>query len=107
MYISDPDFYCGMDGTDQAKVVQEVLADLKKNVEIVLQCTFLVLIVFPAIAHFQQTCQNYPNQTKKRFISIFIFGQGKSVPSPPSIFSKKISGENIDLDSQRSERLSS
>ena len=86
-------------------------ADVKKNVEIVLQCTFLVVIVFPAIAHFQQTCQNYPNQTKKRFISIFIFGQGKSVPSPPSIFSKKISGENIDLDSQRVtsrlERLSS
>ena len=28
MYISNPDFYCGTDGTDQPKVVQEVLADL-------------------------------------------------------------------------------
>ena len=34
------------------------------------------------------------------FISIFIFGQGKSVPSPPSIFSKKTS-EKIDRDSNQ------
>ena len=65
-------------------------ADVKKNVEIVLQCTFLVVIVFPAIAHFQQTCQNYPNQTKKRFISIFIFGQGKCSLSPINLFQENI-----------------
>ena len=105
MYISDPDFFA--DGGWVFRGSTRGPRGPKKTVEIVLQCTFLVLIVFPAIAHFQQTCQNYPNQTKKRFVSIFIFGQGKSVPSPPSIFSKKISGENIDLDSQRSERLSS
>ena len=35
VYISDPDFYCGTDGrtdgTDQPKVAQEVLADLKSE----------------------------------------------------------------------------
>ena len=30
LYKSDPDFYCGRTGRDQPKVVQEVLADLKK-----------------------------------------------------------------------------
>ena len=67
---------------------------------------------FSCDCSFSANMSKLPKPNKKnRFISIFIFGQGKSVPSPPSIFSKKISGENIDLDSQRvtsrPERLSS